>query len=162
MTVGTGKEKLFGQALYLRAAGEAFRKLNPLRMVRNPVMFVVEVGSLLTTALWVEGLFGRGEAPGAFIGAIAVWLWFTVLFANFAEAVAEGHGKAQAEALRRTRQETKAKRLIRSDHQQSFEIVASSALHQGDLFQPAFKLDHQALSDYMGNDDPSRQHEQHQ
>ncbi len=75
-------------------------------MVRNPVMFVVEVGSVLTTALWIQALFGKGEAPAGFIGAVALWLWFTVLFANFSEAVAEGRGKAQAEALRKTRQDT--------------------------------------------------------
>ena len=70
-------------------------------MVRNPVMFVVEVGSVLTTALWIQALFGKGEAPTGFIGGVALWLWFTVLFANFSEAVAEGRGKAQAEALRK-------------------------------------------------------------
>ena len=80
-------------------------------MVRNPVMFVVEVGSLLTTALWVQALAGRGEAPVWFIGAVSLWLWFTVLFANFAEAIAEGRGKAQAEALRRMRRDTTAKLL---------------------------------------------------
>ena len=72
-------------------------------MVRNPVMFVVEVGSVLTTGLFIQALVGRGEAPAGFIAAVALWLWFTVLFANFAEAMAEGRGKAQAEALRQTR-----------------------------------------------------------
>ncbi|MGA2110866.1 MAG: potassium-transporting ATPase subunit KdpB [Anaerolineales bacterium] len=134
MTARTGKAPSFGRDLYLRAAGDAFRKLNPRWMVRNPVMFVVEVGSVLTTALWVEGLFGKGEAPGAFIGAIAVWLWFTVLFANFAEAVAEGRGKAQAEALRRTRQETKAKKLRKPERTSGFEFVPSTALRKEDVF----------------------------
>ena len=97
--------------LYQRAILESFVKLNPRWMVRNPVMFVVEVGSVLTTLLWIQALFGRGEAPAAFIGAVTLWLWFTVLFANFAEAVAEGRGKAQAEALRRTRHQTQAKKL---------------------------------------------------
>ena len=83
-------------------------------MVRNPVMFVVEVGSLLTTLLFVQALFGHGEAPAGFIGAVALWLWFTVLFANFSEAVAEGRGKAQAEALRKTRHQTQAKQLPKS------------------------------------------------
>ena len=85
---------------------DSFVKLDPRRMVRNPVMFVVEVGSVLTTALWIQALLGQGEAPAGFIGAVALWLWFTVLFANFSEALAEGRGKAQAEALRSTRQET--------------------------------------------------------
>jgi K+-transporting ATPase ATPase B chain len=93
--------------LYLRAVSDAFIKLNPRHMVRNPVMFVVEVGSLLTTLLWVQALIGHGEAPAGFIGAVALWLWFTVIFANYSEAVAEGRGKAQAEALRKTRRETK-------------------------------------------------------
>ena len=96
-------------ALYRRAVLDAFRKLNPRHQVRNPVMFVTEVGSLLTTILWVQALTGKGEAPAGFIGAIVVWLWFTVLFANFSEALAEGRGKAQAESLRKARQDTPAK-----------------------------------------------------
>jgi K+-transporting ATPase ATPase B chain len=103
-------------------------------MVRNPVMFVVEVGSLLTTVLWIQALFGKGEAPAGFIGGVALWLWFTVLFANFSEAVAEGRGKAQAEALRKTRQTTQAKKLPRQDRQAKYELVASAALHKGDIF----------------------------
>jgi K+-transporting ATPase ATPase B chain len=83
-----------------RAMLDALIKLNPLKQVRNPVMFVVEVGSLLTTMLWIQALTGEGEAPAGFIGTIALWLWFTVLFANFSEALAEGRGKAQAESLR--------------------------------------------------------------
>ena len=90
---------------------DAFSKLNPRQMVRNPVMFVVEVGSVMTTGLFALSLTGGGEAPAAFTGAIAVWLWFTVLFANFSEALAEGRGKAQAEALRRTRTQTPAKKI---------------------------------------------------
>ncbi len=80
-------------------------------MVRNPVMFVVEIGSVLTTLLFLQALIGRGEAPASFIGGVALWLWFTVLFANYSEAVAEGRGKAQAEALRKTRQHTSTKQL---------------------------------------------------
>jgi potassium-transporting ATPase ATP-binding subunit len=121
-------------ALYRRALGDAFVKLNPRGMVRNPVMFVVEVGSVLTTALWLQAVFGRGEAPAGFVGAVAAWLWFTVLFANFAEALAEGRGKAQAEALRRTRQETRARKLRNPRHDGSFEWVPSTALRQGDHF----------------------------
>src|SRR4030042_6691969 len=97
--------------MYQRAIVNSFIKLNPRWMVRNPVMFVVEVGSVLTTALWIQALNGKGEASAGFIGAIAIWLWFTVLFANFAEALAEGRGKAQAEALRKMRQDTEAKKL---------------------------------------------------
>lgn len=97
--------------LYRHAILEAFSKLNPRHQVRNPVMFVTEIGSLLTTVLWIQALLGKGEAPTGFIGAIALWLWFTVLFANFSEALAEGRGKAQAESLRKARQDTPAKRL---------------------------------------------------
>lgn len=124
--------------LYRRAALDAVLKLNPRRMLRNPVMFVVEVGSVLTTALWVQALAGQGEAPAGFVGTVALWLWFTVLFANFSEALAEGRGKAQAEALRKTRKETQAKKLagMPADGEQPshFSLVASTQLRQGDLF----------------------------
>ena len=82
--------------LYQRAVLDAFTKLDPRSMIRNPVMFTVEIGSVITTLLWLQALTGKGEAPAGFIGAISAWLWFTVLFANFAEALAEGRGKAQA------------------------------------------------------------------
>jgi potassium-transporting ATPase ATP-binding subunit len=104
------------------AALESVRKLDPRRMARNPVMFVVEVGSALVTVLFVRD-------PGVFAGLIAIWLWFTVLFANFAEAMAEGRGKAQAAALRRTRSETIAHRRLADG---SVEDVASSTLRAGD------------------------------
>ncbi len=121
------------QAKFLgRALIDTFLKVNPRRMVHNPVMFVVEIGSLLTTVLWVQALLGRGEAPASFIGAVALWLWFTVLFANFSEALAEGRGKAQAEALRKTRGETRARRLRQPKRQAPYEIVLSSALRRGD------------------------------
>ena len=120
--------------MMLRAGVDSFRKLNPRWMVRNPVMFVVEVGSLLTTVLWIQALLGQGEAPASFIGAVSLWLWFTVLFANFSEALAEGRGKAQAEALRRTRKETQAKKLRQPRREAAFDMVSSSALRQGDVF----------------------------
>ena len=105
MTTQLKKRSSIRRELYQRAVLDSFVKLDPRRMLRNPVMFVVEVGSLLTTVLWIQALFGKGEAPAGFIGGVALWLWFTVLFANFSEAVAEGRGKAQAEALRKTRQD---------------------------------------------------------
>jgi K+-transporting ATPase ATPase B chain len=92
------------------AAGEALRKLDPRHLVENPVIFVTAAVAALATMVFVEDLVTGGGRPG-FVGQMAVWLWFTVLFANFAEAVAEGRGKAQADALRRTRTETMAKRL---------------------------------------------------
>lgn len=123
-----------GNDLYRRAILDAFVKLNPRRQVHNPVMFVVEVGSVLTTLLFVQALFGRGEASAAFIGQVMAWLWFTVLFANFAEALAEGRGKAQAEALRQTRQETLAKKLSRPERGSAQNIIPSTDLRQGDVF----------------------------
>ncbi|MBV6451400.1 MAG: Potassium-transporting ATPase ATP-binding subunit [Anaerolineales bacterium] len=125
-----------------RAIVESFIKLNPRWMVRNPVMFVVEVGSVLTTALWIQALLGQGEAPTGFIGAIALWLWFTVLFANFSEAVAEGRGKAQAESLRKARQDTPAKRVASLNVEKlqaegasvQHEIVSSTLLRKDDLY----------------------------
>ena len=133
MKVQSEKSKDLRRELYRRAVVDAFIKLDPRWMVRNPVMFVVEIGSVLTTALWVQALLGHGEAPAGFIGAVALWLWFTVLFANFSEAVAEGRGKAQADALRRTRRETQAKKLRQPKRDAPTEIVASTALRQGDV-----------------------------
>ena len=97
--------------LYRRAITDSFLKLDPRIQIRNPVMFVVEIGSLLTTWLAIQSALGKGEAPAGFIGAVAIWLWFTILFANFSEALAEGRGKAQADALRNVRKETSAKKL---------------------------------------------------
>ena len=117
----------------LRAALlDALRKLDPRVMARNPVMFVVEVGSLLTTVVWARDLVspGAGALPAAFTGQVALWLWFTVLFANFAEALAEGRGKAQAAALRGLRQETMARRLGAGEVE---EKVTASALKKGDV-----------------------------
>jgi K+-transporting ATPase ATPase B chain len=134
MTLPIKKQATARWHLYQRALLDSFTKLHPFRMLRNPVMFVVEAGSLLTTGLWIQALLGKGEAPAAFIGGVALWLWSTVLFANFSEALAEGRGKAQAEALRKTRQTTQAKKLNHPDHQAKYELVASSILHKGDLF----------------------------
>jgi len=122
------------RTLYQRAIWDSFRKLDPRLEVRNPVMFVVEVGSVLTTGLWIQALAGQGEAPAGFIGAVALWLWFTVLFANFAEAVAEGRGKAQAEALRKTRKETKAKKLNGPRRDARVDLVSSISLRKDDVF----------------------------
>ncbi len=120
--------------MYRRAMIDAVVKLNPVSMVRNPVMFVVEVGSVLTTGLSMQALGGHGEAPAWYIGSISAWLWITVLFANFSEALAEGRGKAQAESLRKTRQETKAKRLREPGRDGEVEVVTSTDLRRGDLY----------------------------
>jgi K+-transporting ATPase ATPase B chain len=95
--------KLWSLPVLSRAVGMAFLKMDPRAEIRNPVMFVVYVGSILTTILFVHALIGKGEAPAGFILAVSVWLWFTVLFANFAEAMAEGRGKAQAASLRKAK-----------------------------------------------------------
>src|SRR5689334_19687750 len=106
--------RIWDRALLRRAAAEAFPKLDPRLMVKNPVMFVVEVGSVITTLVLLQGLFGLIPVNLGFVFQVTVWLWFTVLFANFAEAFAEARGKAQADTLRRTRSDTPAK-LLQSD-----------------------------------------------
>ncbi|MGI6246938.1 MAG: potassium-transporting ATPase subunit KdpB [Pseudochelatococcus sp.] len=113
------------------AVSDAFRKLDPRSLARNPVMFVVAVVSALTTVLLVKDLL-TGGADTAFSLQIVLWLWFTVLFANFAEAVAEGRGKAQAEALRRTRAETQA-RLLASASGDDYKLVPGNSLKVGDI-----------------------------
>jgi K+-transporting ATPase ATPase B chain len=124
---------LFDWTIAKQAIADALRKLTPGRQVRNPVMFVVYVGSVLTTLLWLHALVGRGEAPAAFIFWVSVWLWFTVLFANFAEAMAEGRGKAQALSLRKARRELQAKKLRRPERGAIHELVAASSLRKGDV-----------------------------
>jgi K+-transporting ATPase ATPase B chain len=118
--------------MYRRAFTESLLKLNPRPMSRNPVMFVVEVGGMLTTGLWIQAAFGTGEAPAWYIGSVSLWLWFTILFANFSEALAEGRGKAQAEALRRTRKGTTAKLLHKPHRSADYDCVSSSTLRKGD------------------------------
>jgi potassium-transporting ATPase ATP-binding subunit len=133
MTPSKKKSRL-GLRMYRRAIIDSFLKLNPRWMIRNPVMFVTEVGSILTTALWVQALSGHGEVRAAFVGGVALWLWLCVLFANFSEALAEGRGKAQAAALRRTRKGTQAKRLLQPKQGAKYEAVSSSELRQNDVF----------------------------
>jgi len=133
-TPGTTKTRpLVEPTIMRRALVDAFLKLDPRRQVRKPVMFVVEVASILTTMLFLQSLFSQGEAPARFILAISAWLWFTVLFANLAEAMAEGRGKAQAATLRRARRETTAKRLSRPALDAPFTLVPASALCKGDV-----------------------------
>jgi len=121
---------LFDPALAVPAIADAFRKLNPAVQWRNPVMFVVYVGSILTTILWVQALGGEGEAPAGFILAITIWLWFTVLFANFAEALAEGRSKAQAASLRGLKKETWAKKLLEPKHDAKWVMTPASDLRK--------------------------------
>src|SRR3989449_2320824 len=124
---------LFDPTIVRQAIIDSFRKLTPRRQVRNPVMFVVYVGSILTPLLWVQALVGKGEAPAGFIFWVSVWLWFTVLFANFAEAMAEGRGKAQAASLRKARRDLQAKRLLGSQRSANFEFVPATSLRKGNV-----------------------------
>src|SRR5450432_1545837 len=118
---------IFDPAIIVPAIGASFQKLNPVHMLGNPVMFVTEVGAVITTVLLFLG--GQG-ASISFLLQISLWLWFTVIFANFAEAMAEGRGKAQAETLRKAKTETKANR-VRDDGK--LEEVASNQLRKGDV-----------------------------
>ena len=129
-----GRSSLTDRTIFVPAIWASFRKLDPRWMARNPVMFVVEVGSVITTSIFAVDLFnGTPGFSGAnnelFVGQISIWLWFTVLFANFAEAMAEGRGKAQAAALRRTRSETVARRLVDGKE----ERISSTQLKKGDI-----------------------------
>jgi K+-transporting ATPase ATPase B chain len=123
---------LLDPSIVVPAIGQAFVKLDPRALARNPVMFVLEMVTLLTTILLARDLVVRGQSI-AFEFQIVLWLWFTVLFANLAEAVAEGRGKAQADALRKTRTETRAKRILMPDNYEVFEGVPAEDLQAGDL-----------------------------
>ncbi|MEW6454797.1 MAG: potassium-transporting ATPase subunit KdpB [Pseudomonadota bacterium] len=123
---------LFDPAIVLPAIGQAFVKLDPRTLVKNPVMFVLEIVTALTTLLLVRDII-TGAQNIAFELQIVIWLWFTVLFANFAEAVAEGRGKAQADTLRRTRTETRAKRVVLPDNYEVYEGVPAEDLEAGDI-----------------------------
>src|SRR6202040_1266207 len=129
-----GRSSLTDRTILIPAIGESFKKLDPRWLARNPVMFVVEIGWVITTIIFIVDLFNgtpglSGPNNELFVGQITVWLWFTVLFANFAEAVAEGRGKAQAAALRKSRSETIARRLVDGKE----ERVPSTQLVKGDL-----------------------------
>src|SRR5213592_3590450 len=128
--MATKPRKLFDPPIVKRAILDAFVKLDPRLQIRNPVMFVVFVGSILTTALIFVG--ERGISRGFIIG-VTLWLWFTVLFANFAEAMAEGRGKAQAETLRRSRRHTPAKRLREPRYGAVHDTVSAGTLRKGDV-----------------------------
>src|SRR6516225_1037314 len=122
---------LFDTRIVLPAIGSAFLKLNPRSLVKNPVMFVLEVVTALTTVILVRDLVTGGPHI-AFEFQIILWLWFTVLFANFAEAVAEGRGKAQADSLRRQRRETQAK-LLTGAGRKDYRLVPGTSLRVGDV-----------------------------
>ncbi|TDV12218.1 K+-transporting ATPase ATPase B chain [Paraburkholderia caballeronis] len=124
---------MFDPSLVKPAIADSFRKLAPRTQLRNPVMFCVYVGSILTTILWIAALAGQAEAPAGFILAVALWLWFTVLFANFAEALAEGRSKAQAASLRSAKQNVIAKKLNQPHPKSPIQIATSTDLRKGDV-----------------------------
>jgi len=129
MAAQTRELSLFDPSIVRPAIWESFRKLSPRQVIRNPVMFVVEVGALLTTVELIHDLVsGQRSAPLWFTGIVSLWLWFTVVFANFAEAVAEGRGKAQAASLRKMRKDVEARRVVDGRE----ESVPASALRKGD------------------------------
>jgi K+-transporting ATPase ATPase B chain len=129
MAEKANKVSIWDSKIIVRALVDAFRKLNPRTMMKNPVMFVVEVGSLITTLLLIRDM-ATGAAGVGFSLQITLWLWFTVLFANFAEAMAEGRGKAQADTLRKAKTETTAKRLMPNG---SYEVVGAPELRKEDV-----------------------------
>ena len=122
---------LFDSALIGPAILDAFKKLSPRTQLRSPVMFVVYIGSIITTLLYFQALSGKGEASPGFILATSIWLWFTVLFANFAEALAEGRSKAQAASLRNLKQTVMAKRLNTPKHGTTWLPCAATELRKG-------------------------------
>ena len=133
MEHGTNTRPLFDPPIVRRAVADSFRKLDPRQQAKNPVMFVVAVGATMTSALLIAELVRGNTGDVLFNVQITLWLWFTVLFANFAEAMAEGRGKAQADSLRKARQEMVARRLIGSNGRQKEEHVPASQLRRGDL-----------------------------
>ena len=122
---------LFDPGIVMPAIGSAFKKLNPRTLMKNPVMFVLEVVTALTTVIFIRDLVTGGASLG-FELQIVIWLWFTILFANFAEAIAEGRGKAQAEALRRQRTETQAK-LLTASNTRDHRLVPGTNLKVNDV-----------------------------
>ncbi len=156
-----GKLSMFDRSLLWPAILDSLRKLDPRVQWRNPVMFVVYIGSILTTALWLQALAGHGEAPPWFILSVAIWLWFTVLFANFAEALAEGRSKAQAASLKGLKQAVQAKRLadpadhvritrVRADQLRKGETVLVEAGDyipgDGEVIEGAASVDESAIT----------------
>ncbi|MBA5606552.1 potassium-transporting ATPase subunit KdpB [Duganella sp. FT3S] len=125
------KLKLLDSELVMPAIVDSFKKLSPRTQLRSPVMFVVYVGSIITTLLYAQSLVGQGEAPSGFILATSIWLWFTVLFANFAEALAEGRSKAQAASLRSLKQTVTAKKLASPRYGSTWAPLAATELRKG-------------------------------
>jgi K+-transporting ATPase ATPase B chain len=124
---------LFDGEIVRQALWDSFKKLMPQQQIRNPVMFVVWIGSIMTTLLFIQALTGHGEAPAGFILAVSLWLWFTVLFANFAEAIAEGRSRAQAASMRKAKRDVQAKKLTRPQYGEKYALVPGSGLRRDDV-----------------------------
>src|SRR5476651_437547 len=149
---------LFDLPIVKRAMIDALWKLNPRNQIRNPVMFTVFIGSILTTGLFIHALVGQGEDSPRFIFGISAWLWFTVIFANFAEAMAEGRGKAQADNLRKARTQTFGQRLtpsggleqVPADKLRKDDVVVVTAGElipgDGDIIEGAATVDESAIT----------------
>ncbi|HNB21961.1 MAG TPA: potassium-transporting ATPase subunit KdpB [Candidatus Melainabacteria bacterium] len=124
---------LFTTRIVQRAIIDSFLKLDPRVQVKNPVMFIVQIGSAFTTLLYIAAITGAAEEKSGFILAVSLWLWFTVLFANFSESIAEGRGKAQAATLKKSRQEVVAKKLDSAAYGSEFKRIPASELRKGDI-----------------------------
>ena len=121
------------KAIMNRALKDSVKKLNPKVQIKNPVMFMVFVSAILTLILFVFALFGIRDAQPGFILAVSIILWFTVLFGNFAEAIAEGRGKAQADTLRASRRDVMANKIPSSEQRHKVTAVRSAELRKGDI-----------------------------
>lgn len=127
------KSALSDKKMVMRAIKDSFIKLKPKTQAGNPVMLLVYISAAMTTLLWLISLIaGVGDAPTGYTCAIAVILWFTVLFANFAEAIAEGRGKAQADSLRKAKKDVEAHKIPLPDKKEKIEVVSSVKLKKGD------------------------------
>src|SRR6185437_4636768 len=133
MTEHNATRSMFDPALLRPAIADSLGKLTPRTQFRNPVMFCVYVGSILTTILWIAALAGDAEAPAGFILAVTLWLWFTVLFANFAEALAEGRSKAQAASLKGLKQAVQATRLANTADRARVSRIRADQLRKGEM-----------------------------
>ncbi len=133
MTSQTKARSLFDPQIVRRAMWESVKKLDPRHQLRNPVMFTVWVGSVLTTFLGFQALASHGEESAGFVFGVSAWLWFTVLFANFAEAMAEGRGKAQADSLRAARRDVMAKKLATASRDAKYVMIDAPRLRKGDI-----------------------------
>src|SRR6516164_5334957 len=133
MSATSKARPLFDPPIMARAVVDALKKLDPRHQVRNPVMFTVFVGSVLTTGLGIHAAVANtGESP-LFILHISAWLWFTVLFANFAEAMAEGRGKAQADSLRQARRDVTTRKLVEPHREAAFKLIPAARLRKDDV-----------------------------